>query len=106
MPLKYGIIKNATDFLDELEKKRLNSTERESLNQELIRLLFKEFIKDSKNNKLLLPYLQKAKPVSVARIQTRDKKYYVIQFANNTELVCSHALYNSSPLKKQINRLY
>lgn len=80
MPAKYNIITNATDFLDDLEHKRLSSTERTALDQELIKLLFKDFTIKSKKDKLLLPYLQKTKPVAVARIQTRDRKYYVVQF--------------------------
>ena len=105
MPSKFGIIENATDFLDDLEHKWLTETERLALNEELTKLLFAEFVKDAKSKGIMRDILKEAHPVSVARIQTREHHYYIVRFSNHMELKCSHDLYNSAPVKKVIKRL-
>jgi hypothetical protein len=106
MPAKFSIIENATDFLDDLEHKRLTKTERAALNEELTKLLFAELVDDARSKGIMRDILKEAHPVSVACISNRDHLYYVIQFSNKVELKCSHKQYNSAPVKKQIKRLY
>lgn len=105
IPEKFGVIKNATDFLDDIENKRLTETERRALNEELTKLLFAEFVKDAKSKTIMRDILKDAHPVFVAKIQTREHHYYVVRFSNKIELKCSHDLYNSAPIKKTIKRL-
>ncbi len=106
IPNKFAVLKNATDYLDDLDYKRLSTTEREALNGQLLIHLLKEFIKDSKQNVLLKERLRGANPIVVVRIQTRSAHYFAVQFSNGIEIICEPGLFQLSPIKKRIKRLY
>lgn len=106
IPKKYESIKNASDFLECEDLKRLSPEERKSLDEELVRLHFLEFVSQVKSKGIMAELLNNQNPVAVAKITTRNRIYHALQFSNGMELVCSGKFYNSSPIKKNIKRLY
>lgn len=106
MPAKYAVLANAADHIDDLEHKRLTDSERKALDEELVDFLLQEFSENGKRDRFIKEQIENAKPIAVARIQTRQNHYHVVQFSNRIELHCEPKIFQSSPIKKYINRLY
>ncbi len=106
VPKKFNNISNITDHLEDFENKRLTENERNYLNTELTKLILNEFSDKKKKSYKLKQILKDAHPETAIEITTREKKYWVIKFTNGAEILCSHKLFNQSPQKKKIKRLY
>ena len=106
IPVRFQRIAGIEDYIDDLESKRLSPTERKNMTAALMQQTVRDFISDIQNNQSLSEHIKASEPITAAKIITRTNAYYVIVFANNSEVRCSFQTYQSAPVKTIIKRLY
>ena len=106
IPKKYALVPNIQDYIDDLDKKRLNKNERTSLDKALLGILLKEFMDKKSKDYLLAPFIGDATPVGIYKAETKHNEYYFVKLSNERELMCEQELYDLSAVKKTVKRLY
>jgi hypothetical protein len=82
IPKKFAEIKNIGDYLTEFKKKRLQPSERKTLNKVLAKKVMEENLKETYNGKLVTVVIGDRIPVSGMEVQRRDGTKYHVAFSH------------------------
>lgn len=106
IPTKYSEIDNIEDLIDDLHHRRMSKTERENFDLQLMKIKMASFITGVRNTPGLRDIIQIAEPIKAVKVTNLQETYYVIRFGNGKEIRCKASIYQSSPIKDEIKRLY
>lgn len=106
IPKKFQEIPNLGDLLEDFDCKRLTSSERKALERALLRKHLDDFINGLLEDPRIEPYIKRSKPLAVLNIKTRISNYTSVRFDNDMEVECPNELYLTSPIKKEVVRIY
>lgn len=104
IPLKYQVIENITDYLEDFSYIRLSKIERESLDSAMFRQAADKFLeKLEENNKLAHEQVKKAFPMLALRVETSDgQRYYALKMSNGISVRCDEQLYRLAPTRENL----
>ncbi len=73
------------DYLDDIEKTRLTTTERININKEVLKIRMDKIIRTLREKPKYRDILNGSDPVEIKRIITRHNHYYTLVFSNKIE---------------------